>query len=162
MTREAALTERVAERARPVSVLFVQEDQGSCASYIVAALRKGWRVDVASSVEDALVRIAADRPDALVVEADFGGALDGFEVARRVKLDPSLAHLPVVVLTDSPLAQVERSIFAAQCSACVPKPCEPDAVIIAVKSVLAIAELLAQRRATNDLGLGNGWWHALR
>ena len=166
MTREAAsLPERVLEPdGGPVSVLFVEEERGCCgASYVGAAPSQG--VAGRRGVErGGCPREDRGRPARRVVvtEADFGGVLDGFELARRINVDPIARHLPVVVLTDTPIAEVARSVLTGHCSACVPKPCEPDAVIIAVKSVIAIAELLAQRRALGDRGLGSGWWQALR
>lgn len=47
---------------------------------------------------DALAAMAAEPPDLVVLDIMMPG-MDGFEVCRRVKADPALQHVPVIMVT---------------------------------------------------------------
>lgn len=52
----------------------------------------------ATSGEEALVKVAQDSPDIILLDVMMPG-MDGFEVCRRIKSDPNTAHIPVVMVT---------------------------------------------------------------
>lgn len=52
----------------------------------------------ATSGQEALQKVATDNPDIVLLDVMMPG-MDGFEVCRRIKADPELAHTPVVMVT---------------------------------------------------------------
>jgi DNA-binding response OmpR family regulator len=58
----------------------------------------GHRVVRARDGEEALVLAAAERPDLMLLDVMMP-ALNGFEVLARIKADPALAAVPVIMLT---------------------------------------------------------------
>jgi len=66
--------------------------------------RRGYDVTVALSGEEGLQIAEQITPDAIVVDYRMP-VMDGFEVARRVKSDPQLQTIPVLMLTGSDAAQ---------------------------------------------------------
>lgn len=52
----------------------------------------------ATNGEEALRRIAEDSPDIVLLDVMMPG-MDGFEVCRRIKSNPDMAHIPVVMVT---------------------------------------------------------------
>lgn len=52
----------------------------------------------ATSGEEALVKIQNDSPDIILLDVMMPG-MDGFEVCRRIKSNPAVAHIPVVMVT---------------------------------------------------------------
>ena len=60
--------------------------------------RKGFTVTTAASGEDGLQVASRITPDAFVVDYRMPG-MDGFEVTRRIKADPALKNIPVLMLT---------------------------------------------------------------
>lgn len=52
----------------------------------------------ASSGEEAMRAIAADRPDAVILDILMPG-MDGFQVCRGIKGDPRYLDIPVILLT---------------------------------------------------------------
>src|SRR5438309_8072441 len=66
--------------------------------------RKGYDVSAASSGEEGLRIAHAITPDAFVVDYRMP-AMDGFEVTRRIKDDPQLRTIPVLLLTGAESAQ---------------------------------------------------------
>ena len=68
---------------------------------------KPYQVESASDGLDALEKIQADKPDAILLDLMMP-RLDGFGLIDRLKQDPELADLPVIVLTAKLLNQKEK------------------------------------------------------
>ena len=95
----------------------------------------------------AIERAERDRPD--IVLADVGmPERDGYEVAAFIKGNPSLAHVPVVLLTGAFEPIDENRARAVGCDGVLVKPFEPQMVISRVK------DLLAGRRPSDMWGSG--------
>lgn len=60
----------------------------------------GYDVRLAHSGEEALAKIANDVPDLLVLDVQMPG-IDGYEVCRRLRNDPLLDELRIIMLTSS-------------------------------------------------------------
>ena len=65
-------------------------------------------LDEADSAAMAARRIAARRPDVIVLDVLMPG-IDGVEYAAKLKLDPQTEHIPVVLLTGSERADLDGS-----------------------------------------------------
>src|SRR3954468_18481817 len=92
-------------------------------------------VTEAANGEDALDALAAGpRPDAVLLDIRMPG-IDGWEVLRRVRADPSLEGLPVVVFT-AHLAAREDAPNGADFDRLVTKPFDPDDLLGAVEAVM--------------------------
>src|SRR5687768_299881 len=83
----------------------------------------------------AIDRLDADPPDIILADVDMPKR-DGYEVAAYVKSRPTLAHIPVVLLTGAfePIDQARAA--AAGSSDVLAKPFEPQMVINRVKELL--------------------------
>lgn len=91
----------------PASILIADDDPN-----IVLALRflmekEGFQVQVATDGEAALLSVAKDRPDLVLLDAMMP-RLNGFDVCARIRADKSLALTRVIMLTAKGLAR-ERS-----------------------------------------------------
>jgi diguanylate cyclase (GGDEF)-like protein len=58
----------------------------------------GYRVTLVSSGQDALLKVAQDKPDMVVVDVEMPG-MDGFELVRRMRALRSAALIPILFLT---------------------------------------------------------------
>jgi len=86
--------------------------------------------------KQAIERINIDRPD--IVLADVGmPERDGYDVATFIKQNPTLAHIPVVLLTGAFEPVDERRARAAGCDGVLVKPFEPQVVINRVRELLS-------------------------
>jgi two-component system cell cycle response regulator DivK len=64
------------------------------------------------------------QPDLIFVDLRLPGEIDGFELLLRLKSDPHLRDIPVVVLTAYGLGDVETRAEAAGCDGFLHKPAD--------------------------------------
>jgi DNA-binding response OmpR family regulator/DNA-binding CsgD family transcriptional regulator len=105
-------------------VLIVDDMPDNIAPLHDALDDAGYTVLVALDGEAALVRAAQALPDVILLDAVMPG-LDGFEVARRLKADPELAHIPILFMTG--LTETEHLVKALEAGGIdyVTKPVKP-------------------------------------
>jgi CheY-like chemotaxis protein len=84
--------------------------------------------------DDALARVVAAPPDALVLDATMPG-LDGHEVYRRVRAEPALADLPVIFLTGRSADEFEEY---GEHVRVITKPFDPADLIDAVLEAIGM------------------------
>jgi len=79
--------------------VLVVEDEPDIRSLIVHHLeREGFRCRTAASGDEALARLRSTPPDLVVLDLMLPG-MDGLEVCRRVRADPAIATVPIIMLT---------------------------------------------------------------
>jgi response regulator RpfG family c-di-GMP phosphodiesterase len=83
-----------------VRLLIVDDDAGLRALFRTTFEVVDVEVDEAANGVDALAAIQRDRPDAVVLDVRMPG-MDGIELCRRIKADPTLAGVSVVLLSAS-------------------------------------------------------------
>lgn len=77
--------------------VLVADDEPMTAELLAYMLdHKGFEVERAYDGRDALERIRETRPDAVVLDV-LMPSLYGYEVAKAVRQDPELCHVPVVL-----------------------------------------------------------------
>jgi CheY-like chemotaxis protein len=85
--------------------------------------------------QQAIEKILSDRPD--IVLADVGmPKQDGYEVAAYIKAEPSLRHIPVLLLTGAFEPVDEARARSVNCDGVLAKPFEPQLLIGRVKELL--------------------------
>ncbi|MCI0582979.1 MAG: response regulator [Chloroflexi bacterium] len=80
------------------SVLIVEDDPSAVRLLHAYLEPEGYRVRVAPDGEQALLDVRIERPAAILLDVLLPG-MDGWEVLRRLKADPELRSIPVVIVT---------------------------------------------------------------
>lgn len=97
--------------------------------------RAGYRVETATTGEEALTRLRRPTPDLMVLDLMLPD-LSGEEVCRRVRADPDRASLPVIMLT-AKSEEVDRVVgFELGADDYVTKPFSPRELVLRVKALL--------------------------
>ena len=121
----------------PMLRVLVVDDFADNREMYVAYLRfAGFAVDEATNGREALDKVAAVVPDAIVMDLSLP-ELDGWEATRRLKSDPRTRHVPVLAVTGHALAGHSRGALDAGCDAFVTKPCLPEELLTRLRRVLA-------------------------
>ena len=98
----------------------------------------GYTVLTALDGPTALELAARERP-ALILLDIMMPDMDGFEVCRRLKGDPALKAIPVIVLTAMTDPKLNVRAFDAGAELALRKPAEPAVVLRTIEAALALA-----------------------
>jgi serine/threonine protein kinase len=129
---------------RDAGTVFLVDDNPNNLSFLAGILRgHGFRVKVSSKGSRALVAIEAEPPDLVLLDIDMP-EMDGYEVCRRLKSDPSTADVPVVFLSALDDVHVKVRAFEAGGVDYVTKPFQAEEVIARIESQLKISRLRAE------------------
>ena len=92
-------------------------------------------VEIVDSGEAAIERARNGRYDAILLDGMMPG-IDGYETCRRLKADPTTAHIPVVFLTaKTQKAEVEQAM-ALGAPTCLMKPFDPMSLAAELRAAL--------------------------
>jgi two-component system response regulator MtrA len=107
------------------SLVLIADDDADILLLVKAVLeRSGHEVVAVSDGAEALAIVRARKPDLAVLDISMP-EVDGLEVLRRLRADPTTSELPVVLLSArAQEADVERG-FAIGASAYLKKPFSP-------------------------------------
>jgi len=101
--------------------------------------REGYTVSTAASGEQALASLHRERPDLMLLDVMMSTILEGVEVCKKVRADPALSSLPIVMI--SSIATTEHA-SEFPCDERLPintwlsKPLQPAVLARTVKRLL--------------------------
>jgi two-component system cell cycle response regulator len=110
----------------------------------------------ATNGKEALEKVAAQSPDLVLLDVMMPG-MDGFEVCTRIKQNPALAHIPVVMVTA--LTDAEDKVRGLESGAddFLSKPINDTALMARVRSLvrlkMALDEWRVRENTANQLGV---------
>ena len=120
------------------TVLVVDDDPVFVAS-LTAILETRYEVRAAGNGTEAFERIDEHRPDLIVLDVMMDYLSEGFDVARKLRGDPSMKDIPLIMLTgvdqryDYRLEQDESWV---PCDRFLEKPVEPEKLLAEVSALL--------------------------
>ena len=118
-------------------VLLVDGSDDEREMYAEYFRRGGFWTLQANNAADAL-RLASELPPAAIVtDVRLAGIEDGFLLARRLKQDERMRHVPVVVLSAYGSSQDADPAVHASCDLLMKKPCLPDVLCGTVADLIA-------------------------
>jgi two-component system, cell cycle response regulator DivK len=88
----------------------------------------GYEVIEIDNGEQAFPAAVEHRPDVILMDIQLP-LLDGYEATKRIKADPALKHIPIIVVTSYAFSDDEAKARTAGCDAYVAKPFSPRALL---------------------------------
>jgi DNA-binding response OmpR family regulator len=119
-----------------MSRILVAEDDADIAALVRHYLEKaGFTVDLTESGRDVLPRLRRQPVDAVILDVMLPG-MDGFDVCRAMRADPTTAAVPVIMLTAK--AEASDRIVGLELGAddYITKPFSPGEVVARVRALL--------------------------
>ena len=89
----------------------------------------------AADGEAAVQTAVESRPDVIVLDLSMP-RVDGVAATKRLKEHPETRHIPVIVVTGFPHQAAQQRVIEAGADAFLTKPCLPDELEAAVRSLL--------------------------
>ena len=119
----------------------------------------------ASNGIDALKKVEEESPDIVLLDVMMPG-MDGFEVCRRIKSNPAVAHIPVVMVTALTDSQDKVRGLEAGADDFLSKPINDLALMARVRSLvrlkMALDEWRVRENTANQLGVSNESSHVMK
>jgi signal transduction histidine kinase len=121
-------------------VLIVEDTPASLALLTELMQNAGYSVRQAQDGEMALLSVQTRAPDIILLDVRMPG-IDGYEVCRRLKAEPTTADVPVIFL--SALQDIEAKVQGLQLGAVdyIGKPYQPEEVLLRVRTHLELRSL---------------------
>jgi len=116
--------------------ILIVDDSESIRETLGLTLRfKGYEVQEAENGEQALKILQQDVFDLVFCDLAMPG-MDGREVIRRLRKQPGLENLPVLVLS-AEARETKAESLEAGATACIDKPFSPETILRQVEQCLA-------------------------
>jgi len=119
--------------SKRILVVAAQEDNRRILRYLLKSA--DYEVLEALTGEDGVALAERERPDLILMDIQLPG-LDGYEATRRIKSNPALRHIPIIVVTSYALSGDDVKAFEAGCDAYVTKPFSPRQLLAKIRQYL--------------------------
>lgn len=130
-------------------ILIVDDDIDSLKLIGLMLQRQGYEVVAASHGGQAIARAAAEQPDLIILDVMMPD-LDGYEICRRLRANPTTQRIPIIMFTAKTLIDDKVQGFEAGADDYLAKPTHPAELASRVKALLLRSA--AQRRTTPEGG----------
>jgi two-component system cell cycle response regulator DivK len=96
----------------------------------------GYEMIEAEDGVQAIEQATKHRPDLILMDIQLP-LMDGYEATRRIKANPDLKSIPIIVVTSYALSGDEEKAREAGCDAYVAKPYSPRALLAKIREYLS-------------------------
>ena len=118
-------------------VLLIDGDDATRKRYAEFMRSVGFDVTAVSDAHGATVLAMASGADVVITDANPRGAIDGFEVTRRLRNDERTKSIRVVVLNAADDDAGRAQARAVGCSAVLERQCEPAVLTSEIQRLVA-------------------------
>ena len=117
--------------------ILVVEDQDDNRKIMTDLLVNGGYEVIHAVTGDQGVAMAEEEvPDLILMDIQLPG-IDGYEATRRIKAEPSLSHIPIIVVTSYALSGDEQKAIEAGGDAYYSKPFSPRELLGTIREFLS-------------------------
>jgi len=124
------------EADEPETVLVVDDSRTIRDMSRFVLESEGYKVIVAEDGREGLETAYKDMPDLILTDMQMPN-MNGDELVQKVKNDPGMVHIPVVVLTSQEGEETEAGVLAHGADDFINKPIEPMTLTARVKKLLS-------------------------
>ena len=119
----------------PKHILVVDDDENILALIKTILTQKDYKVKTALNGELAVSLLMQERFDAIITDAVMP-LMDGNALAKKVKNDPKLKDIPIIMITASKEADMVKKSFSSGCVLFLPKPFTASSLLSLLQLVL--------------------------
>jgi len=105
--------------------ILIVDDQPTVRQIIRLAVRGKFETEEVGDAKTAYELIKVSRPDAIVLDVMMSGDMDGYQLCERIKQDPKLASIYIVLVTACGQVEDQEKGMALGANAYFVKPFSP-------------------------------------
>lgn len=126
---------------RKRKTVLVAEDNTDIRNYLKNELSGRYNVILSKDGKDAYTKVLADMPDIVISDVVMPQA-DGFQLCRKLRNNPNVSHIPIILLTARTMDQDHVEGMAAGADAYITKPFNIKVLEQTVSSLLGTRDKL--------------------
>jgi signal transduction histidine kinase/ligand-binding sensor domain-containing protein/DNA-binding response OmpR family regulator len=131
-------------------VLLLAEDNDELRTYLKEYLSRYFRVLTVKNGQQAFEIANEIMPDILVTDI-LMPVLDGLNLVRKMKLNLSTSHIPIVVLTALSESKYQKESLMEGVDSFLTKPVEESLLLAQIENILTKRDLLKKRNGMNSI-----------
>ncbi len=121
------------------SILLIEDNEQN--RYLATFLLEKSGMQVVSAASGAEgIQLAAQRQPALIILDIQLPGMDGYDVARALRQNAALKHVPIVAVTSYAMVGDREKALAAGCTGYLEKPINPDTFVSEIEHFLGPTE----------------------
>lgn len=128
--------------------LLIAEDNSDLQDYLASIFEKEYDLVIASDGQEAWLKTIEHQPDIIITDVVMP-LMDGIEFSSKVKKDPSLSHIPIVVLSAKALTKDKIKGIKAGVEAYLIKPFDKKELTVIIEQLLLKKERFAVQKTPN-------------
>lgn len=118
-------------------ILIIEDDPFLSEMYAAKLSQENFQAELAVDGKEGLKKIQSCKPDLILLDIVLP-KMDGFEILKKLKQDPKLKKIPVVLLTNlGQKNEVEKGLALGADEYIIKAHFTPTAVVAKVKEILA-------------------------
>jgi pilus assembly protein CpaE len=117
-------------------ILIIDDDIDTLKLVGLMLERQGYSIAVAGNGEQGLVRAAEENPDLILLDIMMPD-MDGYEVTRRLRANPAVSEIPIIMFTAKSMVDDKVAGFEAGVDDYLTKPTHPAELSAHVKAILS-------------------------
>lgn len=121
-------------------VLVVEDHETSAEGYAQLLSGAGYRVARAKNGYEALAEVSRAAPSIILLDLKLP-KLDGWDLLQRLKTDPAVAAVPIVVITGDSLETHHEMARSRGAVAVLSKPIDPGQLLEVVRNHLSLPSI---------------------
>jgi putative two-component system response regulator len=125
------------QQAQEGKILLVDDEPANLKLLEAILKSKGYRIVTATNGQEALQRVAEERPDVILLDVMMP-IMNGFEVARALKAARETSHIPIIMITAMEDRQTRIQGLAAGAEDFLNKPVDKDEVAARVRNLFRL------------------------
>jgi len=110
------------------TILLIEDNEQNRYLAIFLLESRGFRVLWATDGLSGIERAKEIKPDLILLDIQLP-RMDGYEVARRLRAEPDLRHIPIIAVTSYAMAGDREKTLDAGCDGYIEKPIDPETFV---------------------------------
>jgi two-component system cell cycle response regulator DivK len=106
-------------------ILIIEDNEQNSYLQTFILQKNGHEVIQSSSGEAGIARAAQELPDLILLDIQLPG-MDGYAVAKALRSNPAIAHIPIIAVTSYAMTGDRERILASGCTSYIEKPINPE------------------------------------
>ena len=120
----------------PEKILVVDDDIDTLRLVGLMLQRQGYQIAAANNGQQALAMAESEKPDLILLDLMMPD-MDGYEVTRRLRANPAISTIPIIMFTAKSQVDDKVSGFESGADDYLTKPTQPRELFAHIKAVLS-------------------------